>query len=132
MVRIEIGDSRKRQDYLIKKNTMDAITDEYMKDMLTKSKFYSLMILKAGPKEITPERMQVVWEHGRRNFELRAKGLLSVVCPVREESDIKGVGIFNVDKEELKKIMDEDPGVKEGIFTYEILLCKSFPGDMLP
>ena len=111
---------------------MDAITDEYMKDMLTKSKSYSLMILKAGPKEITPERMQVVWEHGRRNFELRAKGLLSVVCPVREENDIKGVGIFNIEKEELKKIMDEDPGVKEGIFTYEILLCKSFPGDMLP
>ncbi len=111
---------------------MDAITDEYMKDMLTKSKFYSLMILKAGPKEITPEQMKVVWEHGRRNFELRAKGLLSIVCPVREENDIKGIGIFNVEKEELKKIMDEDPGVKEGIFTYEILLCKSFPGDMLP
>jgi len=49
---------------------MDAITDEYMKEMLTKSKFYSLMILKAGPKEITSEQMKTVWEHGRRNFEI--------------------------------------------------------------
>ena len=111
---------------------MDAITDEYMKEMLTKSKFYSLLVLKAGPKEITPEQMKTVWEHGRGNFELRAKGLLSIVCPVREENNIKGIGIFNVDKEELKKIMDEDPGVQEGIFTYEILLCKSFPRDVLP
>jgi len=36
---------------------MDAITDEYMKEMLTKSKFYSLLVLKAGPKEITPEQI---------------------------------------------------------------------------
>ena len=111
---------------------MDTITDEFMKDMLTKSKNYSLVVLKAGPKEITPEQMKIVWEHGRRNFELRAKGLVSIICPVREENNIKGMGIFNVDKEELKKIMDEDPGVKEGIFIYEILSCRSFPGDVLP
>jgi len=105
---------------------MDTITDEYMKEMLAKSKFYSLLILKAGPKEIAPDQIKIVWEHGRRNFELQAKGLLSIVCPVREESNIKGIGIFNVDKEELKKIMDEDTGVKEGIFTYEIFYAKVF------
>ena len=111
---------------------MDTITDEFMKEMLTKSRTYSLLILKAGPKEITPENRSIVWEHGRRNFELRAKGLLSIVCPVADESDIKGVGIFNVDKTELINIMNDDPGVKEGIFTYEILSCRSFPGDTLP
>ena len=111
---------------------MDAITDEFMKEMLTKSKNYSIVILKAGPNEIMPERPKIVWEHGRRNFELRAKELLSIVCPIAEENNIKGIGIFNVNKTELKKIMDDDPGVKEGIFTYEILTCRSFPGDALP
>ena len=108
---------------------MDTITGEFMKEMLTKSRIYSLLILKTGPKEIIPENRNIVWEHGRRNFELRAKGLLSIVCPVADESDIKGVGIFNVDKTELIKIINDDPGVKEGIFTYEILSCRSFPGD---
>lgn len=31
-----------------------------------------------------------------------------------------------------KEIMDNDPGVIAGIFTYEIHLCQSFPGDKLP
>ena len=61
-------------------NEMTAITDEYMKEMLTKSKTYSLLILKSGPAEITPENRGIVWEHGKRNFELRETGLLSIVC----------------------------------------------------
>jgi hypothetical protein len=58
--------------------------------------------------------------------------LLSIVCPVLDHADIKGIGIFNTTKEELQKIMDADPGVQKGIFTYEILSCRSFPGDNLP
>ena len=38
--------------------------------------------------------------------------------------------ILNI--EETKKIMDEDPAVKEGVFVYQILSCRSFPGDRLP
>ena len=34
---------------------MTEITDDLMKEMLTKSKTYSLVILKSGPVEITPE-----------------------------------------------------------------------------
>jgi len=39
---------------------------------------------------------------------------------------LNGVGIFNVGADELKTIMDEDPGVKEGVFTYEIHQVRSF------
>jgi hypothetical protein len=28
--------------------------------------------------------------------------------------------------------MDEDPGVKAGIFVYEVHACRGFPGDCLP
>jgi hypothetical protein len=45
---------------------------------------------------------------------------------------VKGVGIFSTGKEETIRIMDEDPAVKAGIFTFEIHSCRSFPGDMLP
>jgi hypothetical protein len=73
-----------------------------------------------------------LWEHGRRNFELRADGVLSIVCPVVDGSDVKGTGIFNTNIEETKQIMDNDPGVKAGLFTYQVHPCRGFPGDCLP
>ncbi len=75
---------------------------------------------------------KIVWEHGRRNFALRAEGILSIVCPVLDESDVRGIGIFNATAEETKKIMDEDPGVRAGVFVYEVHPSRSFPGDCLP
>jgi hypothetical protein len=63
---------------------------------------------------------------------LRAEGILSIVCPFSDDSDISGIGIFNSTIEETKKIMDEDPGVIAGAFIYEIHPCRSFPGDSLP
>ena len=75
---------------------------------------------------------KIIWEHGRRNFELRANGVLSIVCPVSDGSDVSGIGIFNAPVEEVKKIMDVDPGVQAGVFVYEIHACRSFHGDSLP
>jgi hypothetical protein len=90
------------------------------------------VILKAGPNRQTPGVEKIAWEHGRRNFQLRADGLLSVVCPVMDGSEVSGVGIFNAGVEETRAIMDEDPGVRAGVFVYEVHPCRSFPGDSLP
>jgi len=113
-------------------NTMATFTDDAMKEMLTKVKPYSVVILRGGPKLLQPEAQKIVWEHGRRNFELRAEGKLVIVCPVRDGSDVCGIGIFNADARETQRIMDGDPGVKAGIFVYEIHPTASFPGDSLP
>ncbi len=111
---------------------MPTITDEYMRGMLSKARDYSVVILKATPKRSEPGADKIVWEHGRRNFVLRADGLLSIVCPINDESNVRGVSIFNASVEETRKIMDDDPAVKAGIFVYEVHACKSFPGDRLP
>lgn len=103
-----------------------------MKEMMSRTKNYSAVILKAGPNLNQQDAPGIIREHGRRNFELRAEGKLSIVCPVTDTSEVKGIGIFNVDQEELKQIMDNDPGVKAGIFIYEIHSVRSFPGDQLP
>jgi len=108
------------------------ISDEFMRDMLVKTKPYTLVLLRATPKHDEPGMDAVVWEHGRRNFSLRADGTLAIVCPVRDGSEWSGVGIFNAPAEEVVRIMDEDPGVKAGIFTYEVHPTRSFPGDSLP
>jgi hypothetical protein len=84
---------------------MTIITDEIMREMLPKTKSYSVIILRKTEKFKEPGTEKIVWEHGKRNFQLRAEGLLSIVCAIRDESDISGVGIFNATPEETKKCM---------------------------
>lgn len=103
-----------------------------MQQMLTKAKEYCFVLLKPGTNADHPDIKKIIWEHARRNFALRADGSLSIVCPVTAKTGVNGLGIFNTTIEETKKIMDEDPGVRAGIFIYEIHPCRSFPGDSLP
>jgi hypothetical protein len=111
---------------------MTIITDEFMRDMLTKTKTYTVALLKAARAYDKPDAEAIIWEHGRRNFSLRADGVLSIVCPVADGSELAGVAIFDVSPEEAARIMEDDPGVKAGVFTYEVHPVRSFPGDSLP
>jgi hypothetical protein len=111
---------------------MSSITDDVMRAMLAKAKPYTIVILKSTPKRHEPGVDKIVWEHGRRNFDLRAAGKLAIVCRVTDGSDVAGIGIFHADPEETRRIMDADPGVKSGVFLYEIHPSISFPGDALP
>jgi hypothetical protein len=111
---------------------MAEITDEFMMAMLPKTKTYTAVLLKAGPNRTMEGADKIVWEHGRRNFSLRADGVLSIVCPAPDGSDLAGIGIFNATTEETQTIMDGDPGVQAGVFVYELHPCRSFPGDSLP
>ena len=111
---------------------MTEITNEYMRDMLTKGKDYTIVILKHTDKIHENGSEKIKYEHGKRNFQLREDGIISIVCRVNDESNISGVAIFNRDPDEVKRIMDGYPGVIAGIFTYEIHLCNSFSGDKLP
>jgi hypothetical protein len=111
---------------------LPAISDDYMRQMLPTSKAYCAVVLKVGPKYNEPGADKILWEHGRRNFALRADGVLSMVCPVTDGSDVRGIGIFNASAEETKAIMDDDRGVMAEVFVYELRPCRSFPGDSLP
>lgn len=77
----------------IEESVMPEITDEYMQEMLGKSNTYTAMLLKLTEKAGEPDALKVIWEHGRRNFELRANGKLPIVCPATDESDWAGIGI---------------------------------------
>lgn len=111
---------------------MTTITDEYMYEMLPKTRQYCIVLLKPGPKAGQPGVEKIIWEHGRRNFSLRADGVLSIVCPVTVEGALSGLGIFNASVDDTRKIMDRDPAVIAEIFVYETYTCRSFPGDSLP
>jgi hypothetical protein len=111
---------------------MTTITDQYMKESIAKAKSYILVLLKAGPEFNSDYAKHAIWEHGRRNFELRAKGILPIVCPVADDSELCSVGILIGTVDDATKTMDADPGVMAGVFIYELHPCRSFPGDKLP
>lgn len=111
---------------------MMPISDEYMRQMLAATRNYSLVILKIGPHRHDEGAASIIWEHGRRNFALRAEGVLSIVCPIADGSEVAGIGIFDASAEDVRKIMDEDPAVKAGILIYEVHPCRGFPGSSLP
>jgi YCII-related domain-containing protein len=110
---------------------MEPVSDEFMREMLTKSKQYTAVLLRAARARQESDAA-IVWEHGRRNFSLRAEGLLAIVCPIVDDSEWSGIGIFDATPEEVVRVMDDDPGVKAGVFTYEVHPVRSFPGDRLP
>lgn len=108
------------------------ITDEHMQQMLGESRTYTAMLLRVTEKAGEPDAGKIVWEHGRRNFALRGEGKLPIICPATDESDWAGIGIFDATPEEVERIMAGDPGVKEGLFTYELHPVRGFPGSSLP
>ena len=111
---------------------MTAITDDFMRERIAQTRSYTVVILHGTDKLKQPDAMKIVWEHGRRNFQLRADGALPIVCPISDGSDVTGVGILNASLEEAHKIMEGDPAVQAGLFTFELHACRSFPGDALP
>lgn len=103
-----------------------------MGQLLPTAKPYSVVILKQGPKfgdDATPD---IVWQHGRRNFGLRDDGVLAVVLPVTDGSDVCGIAVFAATVDETTAIMGDDPGVAAGVFTFEVHSCRGFPGTRCP
>ena len=70
---------------------MSEITDEFMKEMLTKRKNYCIVILKDGPNCNLADANKIVWEHGRRNFALRREGIMPIVCQVSGEGEVSAL-----------------------------------------
>jgi hypothetical protein len=111
---------------------MTVITDELMRGMLAKAAPYTVVLLKKAHRYSDPDARAVIWEHGRRNFSLRAEGLLAIVCPIADDSQWAGIGVFTAPPEETARILDDDPAIKAGVLSYEVHPSQSFPGDSLP
>ncbi len=111
---------------------MKTFTDEEMGQLLPTAKSYSVVILKKGPKFGDDSAPGIVWEHGRRNFGLRDDGVLAVVLPVTDGSEVCGIAVFAADVDNATALMADDPGVAADVFTYEVHACRGFPGDSLP
>ena len=108
------------------------ITDEVMHERLQTARPYTAVLLRATAKLVRPGADPIIWEHGRRNFALREHGVLAIVLPATDDSDWAGLAVFTAPPDEVRAIMDHDPGVAAGIFTYEVHPVRGFPGSSLP
>ena len=114
-----------------------AVTDQMLRDALHRVRPYTVCILHAAPlyQEPGPAReswvQNVIWEHGKRNYALYLAGLMRIVCPIGDGSGTTGVSIFDADPDEVGRIMRQDPGVKAGLFSYEIHATQTFPESTL-
>jgi len=89
------------------------------------------MVLRTTPTFVRPDVDPIVWEHGRRNMALVEAGLLPIVLPVSYDSGLAGFGVFALTPEDVMTVMDADPGVRAGIFTYDVHPVRGFPGSAL-
>jgi len=118
-------------------SALPAVTDEMLQRALQHIRPYTVCILKAAPRfqEPGPAReswvADLIWEHGKRNYALYLAGLKRIVCPIGDGSGTTGVSIFDADPDEVDQIMRQDPGVKAGLFTYEIHATQTFPESTL-
>jgi hypothetical protein len=97
------------------------ISDETMRERIARAQPYTAMLLRKTAKFARPDVDPIVWEHGRRNMALVDHGVLAIVLPVNNDpGNWAGLGIFTADLDETSEIMDHDPGVTAGVFTYEV------------
>jgi hypothetical protein len=108
------------------------VSDVAMRTRLAGASTYTAILLRTTDTFVRPTVDRIVWEHGRRNMALAESGVLSVVLPVTDDSDLAGIGIFAATPEQTQTIMDDDPGVRAGIFTYQVHPVRGFPGASLP
>jgi uncharacterized protein YciI len=101
---------------------------------LAKSRPYVLVVLTKGVNYEHPDTRRIIQsEHLPYTFKLRKEGIVVLAMPVYDDTRIAAIGIYaGRSKEEVKKLVVNDPGVKAGIFEYEIVNSMGLQGDALP
>jgi hypothetical protein len=112
--------------------TLPVVTDEQMHQRLETVRQYTVALLRATPAFVRPDVNPIIWEHGRMNMALVDAGILAVVLPVADDSELAGLQVFTVDVEEARTVMESDPAVAAGILSYELHPVRGFPGSTLP
>ena len=107
---------------------MPEVTEDFIRASVASAKPYSLVVLKRGPNFDTTAHLQM--EHLKHIFALRQAGQQVLTCPVMDpESEIVGIALMPLGKDEAAALTAADPGVQAGRLTYEILGCMAMPGD---
>jgi len=108
------------------------ISNDATRARLAGSAPYTMVVLLPTAQLVRPDVDPIIWAHGRRNMALIAAGIAPVITSVTTPDGPAGFAIFTNDADHTHTIMDADPGVIAGIFTYHVHPIRGFPGATLP
>jgi uncharacterized protein YciI len=116
-------------------NAQSRMTNEAIMEKVSKGKPFTLVFLKAGegkpPAGADMKQMQM--DHLAGLFQMEKEGSISIFGPVNNDPVFRGIIIFNTtDKEAIKKQLNNDPFIKNGLMKFEMLDWFSIPGQKLP
>lgn len=85
-------------------------------------------LIRRGPR-YGEETAALQWEHARNLFGLLRAGKLRSVSAFVDGVDVLGVGLWSGERAEAEATLREDPGVRGGRFTFELLSDATFTRD---
>ena len=103
--------------------------------LVNQQRWFWLLLLKAGPNrdqdDATVDRLQLA--HLQHLFSLQRDGLLTLVGPVEDAGQLRGLGVVLVEtREEAEALLADDPMVVAGRLIAEIRPWFTMPGAALP
>ncbi|WP_323102104.1 hypothetical protein [Intrasporangium sp. YIM S08009] len=108
-----------------------AVTDEQIQQLAATARPYSVATLRWAPDRHRDGADAIELEHQRRMVSLRADGVITVLCPVLSDT-VAGIAVLALPADEADELMSDDPCVRAGMMTVEVLPCLGFPGDGIP
>ena len=102
------------------------VSDEEMQRLLGSAPKRFAFLLRPGPK-FGSETQALQWEHARNMFALLRAGRLTSVTALMDGTEVLGVGVLEAaSKAEVEALLREDPAVRGGRLSFEILSAASF------
>ncbi|MGH9692492.1 MAG: YciI family protein [Bryobacteraceae bacterium] len=85
-------------------------------------KNYVIAFLKSGPTKLSGEEAEQLQNaHLKNLMRLADEGKLVVAGPFRDEGEVRGIFILNVETvEEARKLTESDPAVQRGTLQFEL------------
>ncbi len=108
------------------------VRDDEMQAMLAAKAPGVSFLLRRGPRFDDPATAPLQWEHARNMFSLLRAGVLAQVVPLMDGTDVLGFGRFaRGDRDEAVRVLADDPAVRAGRLTVQVLASVSFDASEL-
>ncbi len=111
---------------------LPVITEETMLARLGATSTHTAVLLPVTDKFQRPAVGPIVWGHGRRSMALTDAGLLAVVLPVTDDTDLASIGISAAPAEGTARSWTTTQAYAPAFLGYKTHPVRSFPGATLP
>jgi len=114
------------QEPALDTSNADPVADQTMQRLLASAEPSLAFLVRKGPAFDDPALQHLQWEHARHLFTLLRNGKLRSVTALMNGTDVLGLGIMAVGREEAEQLLRDDPGVRGGRLTIQLFDAAAF------